>query len=175
MCVLLSQAWWLNRVWHGSVYAELLSKLCALPYAVHMEEIKVRHGATARNGALVLIRYVSVVTRRGHGTVFWQKVEARKFCGACWWSKCTFSKIYLGHFNCLWLLNILEVTRLYFIASVSLKTELGGCTLHLLVLKTNHILQNSLVVIYCMFLRYQSILLMWFCLVLCMNTEQEGW
>lgn len=44
----------------------LLSKPSAVPYTVHMEEIKVRHGAKARNGALVLIRYVSVVTRRGH-------------------------------------------------------------------------------------------------------------
>ena len=44
----------------------LLSKRSAVPYTVHMEEIKVRHGAKARNGALVLIRYVSVVTCRGH-------------------------------------------------------------------------------------------------------------
>lgn len=31
----------------------LLSKPSAVPYTVHMEEIKVRHGAKARNGALV--------------------------------------------------------------------------------------------------------------------------
>lgn len=51
-----------------SVHSEqiLLSKPSAVPYTVHMEEIKVRHGAKARNGGLVLIRYVSVVTRRGH-------------------------------------------------------------------------------------------------------------
>lgn len=39
----------------------------AAPHTVHVEGIKVRHGAKARNGALVLIVCVSVVTRRGHG------------------------------------------------------------------------------------------------------------
>jgi len=75
VCALLSQAQWLNGVWCVSLCVALLSmpseqillsKPSAVPYAVHMEGIKVRHGANARNGALVLIRYVSVVTCRGH-------------------------------------------------------------------------------------------------------------
>lgn len=70
VCVYYIQARWLNRVWCTSLCVAirqiLLSKPSAVPYTVHMEEIKVRHGAKARNGALVLIRYVSVVTRRGH-------------------------------------------------------------------------------------------------------------
>ncbi len=68
---------------------------CAVPYNVHMEEIKVRHGAKARNGAPVLIHYVSVVTRRGHSilakrpgnsvvpvddqNVLFQKISLRQF------------------------------------------------------------------------------------------------
>lgn len=79
----------------------VLSKASAAPYAVHMEEIKVRHGAKARNGALVLIRYVSVVTRRG------QRILAKRPGNSVvpvdnqslLFKK---NKIPLGQFNCLW-------------------------------------------------------------------------
>lgn len=54
----------------------------ALGCAVHMEEIKVRHGAKARNGALVLICCVSVVTFRGHRILALKKGSG-KICGAC--------------------------------------------------------------------------------------------
>lgn len=56
----------------------------------------------ARNGVLVLIRYVSLVTRRGH--IILAK-KARKFRGACWWSNPIF-KTSQRQFNCLWSLNL---------------------------------------------------------------------
>lgn len=50
---------------HVCLVHELLSTPSAVPFTIHMEEIKVRHGAKARNGALVLTCCVSVVTFRG--------------------------------------------------------------------------------------------------------------
>lgn len=90
--MLRSPAWWLNRARCraglracvracGIQEQILLSKPSAVPHTVHMEGIKVRHGAKARNGALVLIVCVSAVTRRGHGILGEKK--ARKIHGAC--------------------------------------------------------------------------------------------
>lgn len=56
------------RVWHCRPCIQSRYPY-AVPYTVHMEEIKVRHGAKARNGPLVLILCVSRVTRRGHSVL----------------------------------------------------------------------------------------------------------
>lgn len=57
----------------------LLLKPSAVPYSIHMEEIKVRHGAKARNRALVLIRCFRSNMK---GSQHFGK-KARKFRGAC--------------------------------------------------------------------------------------------
>lgn len=104
--------------------------------------------------------------------------KRRKFRGACWWSKPTFSKISLGQFNCLWSLNMLEVAGFSSNCAQQFLRRLNLEAAHpyLLVMKTIEAhspcglpAAEALVVIYCMFLCYESVQLMWLCLVL------RGW